>query len=1261
MTKSITLNVLVRSATVILALISVTNSTWSQDCVPAGISLTTQAGIENFQAEHGPCSRITGRLSIAGAEITDLAGLTDITAILGGLHILETENLDNLDGLQSLEELGDSLLLANNAALEQIDAIAGAAGHLEYLTIYENAGLSSLQGLSGLTGITGSVWIQTNPALVSLKGLPQITQLSGDLRLDNVGWQFEPSSLSDLEGLDELRIVGGNLWIQHLAVNHLNFLDKVQSVGASLRIENNRNLEALNSFSQLRSAGSIWISGNAVLHSIKGFANLQEVTGRLEIAGNPVWAEFGGLPALQRIVGTLDIHGNDEISLLGGFNALVSAGGILIDRNLGLLELKGFDNLASVGEVSIGYNRELMRIAAFSRLITVESNLRIETHPNLFDISGFSALEKVNGRLQISANALQDLNPLEGLLHVGQDLVIQNANLADCDAILSLVDPIDDAEPGPGAGRVPDVGGNVILSNLPGCSTVSELLAKVPLEAINTSLNDAWFWPEANGQGFFLYVSPEVEQIFLGWFTYDTEEPRQDVTAVLGDANHRWLTAQGKFSGNAAALDAWITGGGEFNSGEPAVNRHPDGQILLEFSTCNSGILSYDIPSINRQGVIPIERLTLDNVAQCYMLAAGERYAPEFRYPAIEQTAYVKAPSIQQGDLFGADVGVSGNLMVVGAPGEDSAADGVDGDPADDSAEDSGAAFVFEHNGTAWIEQAYIKASNSDGTRGTFSPHDEFGTAVAISGHTIVVGAQAEASKSTGVDGDQQDNSAPNAGAVYVFKRENDLWFQQAYLKASNTESGDRFGHSVDIFGDTIVVGAWCESSNATGINGDQQDNSADCSGAVYVFTREQGAWSQQAYLKASNAEKEDYFGGAVAISGETLIVGADREDSIATGVNGDQGNSTVGPREGAWADSGAAYIFVRENGVWSQQAYLKASNTEQGFNHTHDGFGRSVDVSGATVVIGAPGEDSWSTVINGDQGNSDEIYDTNVGAAYVFVRDESGWSQQAYIKPSVNLRMAWFGDDVSLSGDQILVGAELEGNPGTGIDPGTEGGIQSASGAAFLFARHENEWSQRAYIKPENTWRNQSFGQSVATTGDLQAVGAPGDASGVVDDPLDRSALASGAVFGFNPALRVNAGISDAWFNPQVDGQGFFVNVLPEIEQVFVGWFTFDTELPPDTVEAQLGDPGQRWLTAQGAFGEKDALLQLNLTSGGLFVAEEPTPGTAPYGELLLEFNNCNSITATYDIPSLDEAGVIPLQRIVRDNAALCEVLNSE
>jgi hypothetical protein len=143
-----------------------------------------------------------------------------------------------------------------------------------------------------------------------------------------------------------------------------------------------------------------------------------------------------------------------------------------------------------------------------------------------------------------------------------------------------------------------------------------------PAFTINAGLSDAWFNPATNGQGFFINVFPEIRQIFLGWFTYETERPPEDLASMLGEPGHRWVTAQGGYSGSSAVLEVWITEGGVFDSAEPPVERRPVGEILLEFSSCNSGTVAYDIPSIDRQGLVPIERLTLDNVALCHRLIA---------------------------------------------------------------------------------------------------------------------------------------------------------------------------------------------------------------------------------------------------------------------------------------------------------------------------------------------------------------------------------------------------------------------------------------------------------------------------------------------------------------------------------------------------------------------------------------------------------------------------------------------------------------
>jgi hypothetical protein len=366
------------------------------------------------------------------------------------------------------------------------------------------------------------------------------------------------------------------------------------------------------------------------------------------------------------------------------------------------------------------------------------------------------------------------------------------------------------------------------------------------------------------------------------------------------------------------------------------------------------------------------------------------------------QQAYLKGSNTEAGDQFGRSVSISGETIVVGAIGEDSNATGVNGTQTDNSATDSGAAYVFVRVGTIWTQQAYLKASNT-------GAGDHFGFSVSISEDTIVVGARYEDSNATGVNGTQADDTT-DSGAAYVFVRDGTSWTHQAYIKASNTGTEDRFGSAVSISGNTIVVATYAEDSSATGVNGTQTDNSADNSGAAYIFVREGTTWAQQAYLKASNTREADWFGYSVSISGDTIVVGAYGEDSNDTEVNGDQNN------DGA-EQSGAAYVFVRNNSIWTQQAYLKASNTEAG-----DHFGFSVSISGDTIVVGARWEDSSATGVNGmdyDVGSTEKS-----GAAYVFGRDGGSWTQQAYLKPNVSSLNIQFGRVVAV-GEFIVVGED--------------------------------------------------------------------------------------------------------------------------------------------------------------------------------------------------------------------------------------------
>ncbi|MBI2189020.1 MAG: FG-GAP repeat protein, partial [Acidobacteria bacterium] len=258
--------------------------------------------------------------------------------------------------------------------------------------------------------------------------------------------------------------------------------------------------------------------------------------------------------------------------------------------------------------------------------------------------------------------------------------------------------------------------------------------------------------------------------------------------------------------------------------------------------------------------------------------------------------------------------------------------------------------------GGGWRQTAYLKASNPGmfdhfGEGGALDGH--IGNAVSISadGNTIAVGAQHESSGARGIGGNQNDESAYNAGAVYVFTRSGNTWAQQAYIKASNTGNGDHFGNAVALSadGNTLAVAAFWESSAATGVNGNQNDNSIPQAGAVYVFTRSGGAWTQQAYIKASNTGRPgdgelpgegDQFGFSLALSGDgnTLAVGAPSEDSNAGGIDGNQ-------QSDAASSAGAVYVYGRTGGTWGQQAYLK-SDTPTNFT-LGDQFGYSIALNG--------------------------------------------------------------------------------------------------------------------------------------------------------------------------------------------------------------------------------------------------------------------------------------------------------------------------
>jgi len=286
-------------------------------------------------------------------------------------------------------------------------------------------------------------------------------------------------------------------------------------------------------------------------------------------------------------------------------------------------------------------------------------------------------------------------------------------------------------------------------------------------------------------------------------------------------------------------------------------------------------------------------------------------------------------------------------------------------------------------------ETASIKASNAEAydhfaCGGGNQGHSGNSIALSGDGRTMAVGAPYESGGSRGIDGNPHDNSAYASGAVYVFVREGDRWVQQAYVKASNTGQSDHFGASVALSrdGHTMAVSAHWESSAAAGVNGNQHDESIRQAGAVYVFTRTGPTWTQQAYIKASNTGRAgegdtpgdgDQFGYAVAISddGNTIAAGAGDEDCLTPGINPPGCGDDSPPRGTANIWVGAAYVFARVGGVWTEQAFIKAANARP-----YNSFGVKLALSGdgRTLVVGAHNEDG--------AGNAAD----DSGAAYVFV-----------------------------------------------------------------------------------------------------------------------------------------------------------------------------------------------------------------------------------------------------------------------------------
>ena len=355
-----------------------------------------------------------------------------------------------------------------------------------------------------------------------------------------------------------------------------------------------------------------------------------------------------------------------------------------------------------------------------------------------------------------------------------------------------------------------------------------------------------------------------------------------------------------------------------------------------------------------------------------------------------------------------------------------------------------------------------------------------------------------------------------------------------------------------------------------------------------------------------------DHSGWSVSLSsdGNRLAIGADENDGNGTG-------------------SGHVRIYEWSDSTWTQLG----ADIDGEAAGDWSGAGTSLSPDGNRLAIGAGGNDG-----NGDHAGHVRVYE---------------WSGMVWTQLGADIDGESAADSsgaVSLSSDgsRLVIGAP--GNDGNG----------SGSGHARVYQWSGTVWVQLgADIDGEAVGDHSGESVSLSSDGNRLAIGAGGN---------DGNGTGSGHVRVYDLSMfnvfRINPGLNDAWYNPLTDGQGFYINIFPDLGVGSLSWFTYDTELPGVDATANLGDPGHRWLTAVGPIVDNQVFMEIELTSDGIFDTPAEITRTDPPGSdgtIILTFEGCNSATVEYDIPSINRQGIVPIRRVANDNIVLCEALRAD
>ena len=450
------------------------------------------------------------------------------------------------------------------------------------------------------------------------------------------------------------------------------------------------------------------------------------------------------------------------------------------------------------------------------------------------------------------------------------------------------------------------------------------------------------------------------------------------------------------------------------------------------------------------------------------------------------------------------------------------------------------------------------------------------------------------------IGADGNDDNGDKSGHVRVYHWSGTEWAQLGF-DIDGEAIGDQSGVSVSLSSD----------GNRLAIGAPFNDDNGRWSGHTRAYQWSGTAWVQIG-ADIDGEAAEDRSGSSVSLSsdGTRLAIGAPFADGIELG-------------------SGQVSVYHWSGLDWVQLGTNIEGEKENNFS------GQSVSLSsdGNRLAIGAPFNDD-----NGRWSGHTRAYQWS-GTAWVQIgADIDGEAAEDRSGSSVSL---------SFDGTRLAIGAPLaDGN-------------ELGSGQVRVYHWSGSDWEQLGSdIDGEAAGDQFGYHVSLSTDGNRVAIGSGyADETGVDPGYVRAYDLSMFNVFNINP------GLNDAWRNPATYGQGFLVTVFPDIQEMFVAWFTFDTERPPGDVTAQLGDPGHRWLTAQGPYDGDTAELTIFVTEGGVFDAAQPPATTDPAGDgtMTLEFADCTEGLVSYEITSLGISGEIPIQRIAPDNISLCETLGTK